>query len=170
MRLGTIHALAICTVLVSTTCAGPALAQSKTLKQTFEAANQKLNDYLSSGDAAGAASLYATKAKLLPPNAPEVSGREAIQKFWQSTIEAGVRGLKITTVEAEGQISGGTEVSTWEALDKDGKVLDRGKAIVIWKVEQGQWRLYRDIWNSDGPAAASSSAPAPAPATGGASK
>jgi ketosteroid isomerase-like protein len=168
--MGTIRALAVCAVLVSATYAGPALAQSKTLKQTFEAANQKLSDYLSSGDAAGAASLYATKAKLLPPNAPQVTGREAIQKFWQSAIEAGVRGLKITTVEAEGRIDSGTEVSTWEALDKDGQVLDRGKAIVIWKVEQGQWRLYRDIWNSDAPAAASSSALAPAPDAGGAPK
>jgi ketosteroid isomerase-like protein len=34
-----------------------------------------------------------------------------------------------------------------------GKVVDRGKYIVIWKREQGQWKLHRDIWNTSMPPA-----------------
>jgi ketosteroid isomerase-like protein len=32
------------------------------------------------------------------------------------------------------------------------KVLDEGKYIVIWKHEDGQWKLHRDILNSSRPA------------------
>jgi ketosteroid isomerase-like protein len=69
-------------------------------------------------------------------------------KFWQGAIDSGLRGLRITTVEAEGRVDSGTEVSTYEALDKDGNVIDRGKALVIWKVESGTWRIWRDLWNT----------------------
>jgi hypothetical protein len=34
-----------------------------------------------------------------------------------------------------------------------GKVLDQGKYVVVWKRELGQWKLYRDIWNTSVPAA-----------------
>ena len=136
-------------------------AQAKTLKQTFQAMNQKLHEALVNGDAAAAAACYAKQAKLYPPNAEAVNGQAEIQKFWQGAIDQGVRGLRITTVEAEGRVDSGFEVSTFEVLDAKGAVIDRGKAIVVWKVESGTWRLWRDIWNSSLPAAAPSVAPTP---------
>lgn len=36
-------------------------------------------------------------------------------------------------------------------LDKDGKQLDKGKYIVLWKKEEGKWKLFRDCYNSDLP-------------------
>jgi ketosteroid isomerase-like protein len=35
--------------------------------------------------------------------------------------------------------------------DKDGKEIDRGKALELWKMEDGKWKLFRDIFNSDLP-------------------
>jgi hypothetical protein len=35
----------------------------------------------------------------------------------------------------------------------DGKVLDKGKYIVIWKKEDGTWKLHRDIWTTSVPPA-----------------
>ena len=33
--------------------------------------------------------------------------------------------------------------------DKSGKEIDKGKYIVLWKMEDGKWKLHRDIFNSD---------------------
>jgi ketosteroid isomerase-like protein len=30
----------------------------------------------------------------------------------------------------------------------EGNVLDRGKYVVVWQREQGQWRIHRDIWST----------------------
>jgi ketosteroid isomerase-like protein len=35
---------------------------------------------------------------------------------------------------------------------KNGKTADRGKYIVVWKRDGGQWRLHRDSWNTSMPA------------------
>jgi len=39
----------------------------------------------------------------------------------------------------------------WKLFIKDGTEVDSGKAIVIWKKEDGEWKLFRDIINSDLP-------------------
>ena len=39
----------------------------------------------------------------------------------------------------------------WAFSDKNGKILDSGKSIELFKMEDGKWRLYRDCYNSDMP-------------------
>lgn len=36
-------------------------------------------------------------------------------------------------------------------MDKNDKFLDKGKYIVLWKKEDGEWKLFRDCYNSDMP-------------------
>ena len=31
----------------------------------------------------------------------------------------------------------------------DGVIYDKGKFIAIWKQEDGKWKLFREIWNTD---------------------
>jgi len=35
--------------------------------------------------------------------------------------------------------------------DKDGKVVDKGKSLEVFKMEDGVWKLHRDCYNSDLP-------------------
>ena len=44
------------------------------------------------------------------------------------------------------------EVSTFTLFAGAGQVVGKGKYIVIWKQEGGQWLLHRDIFNSSRPA------------------
>jgi len=46
----------------------------------------------------------------------------------------------------------GRIVGTFTLKGKGGQELDAGKYIVIWKREDGQWKLHRDIFNSSLPA------------------
>ena len=43
-------------------------------------------------------------------------------------------------------------VLNWTMYDKDGKVLDEGKSLEVYKMEDGKWKLLRDCYNSDIPA------------------
>jgi ketosteroid isomerase-like protein len=44
------------------------------------------------------------------------------------------------------------EVGKYAVPAEGGKVVDTGDYIVIWKRENGRWRLHRDIWTTNTPA------------------
>jgi uncharacterized protein (TIGR02246 family) len=50
---------------------------------------------LASGDGSGAAAVYVEDAVLLPPAGGAIRGREAIERFWQSGIEIGLRAVEL---------------------------------------------------------------------------
>jgi uncharacterized protein (TIGR02246 family) len=104
------------------------------------------------GDAAGMAALYTENGQVLPPNGDFVTGKQAVQAFWQAVMDMGIKEAKIEILEVEGHGDTATEVSTFTLLDEGGQMLDKGKYIVIWRQEEGQWKLHRDIFNSSMPA------------------
>ena len=79
-------------------------------------------------------------------------GKQAVQNFWQAVMDMGIKEAKIEILEVEGHGDTATEVSTFTLLGEGGQELDRGKYIVIWRQEEGQWKLHRDIFNSSMPA------------------
>jgi ketosteroid isomerase-like protein len=42
-------------------------------------------------------------------------------------------------------------IGLFEVSSKDGNQLDKGKYLVLWKKENGKWKLHRDISNIDLP-------------------
>ena len=66
-------------------------------------------------------------------------------------VDSGIKGVTVTTLEVE--VSGDTahEVGTYGLMGDGGKVLDAGKYVVVWKREDGKWKLHRDIWNTSVP-------------------
>jgi ketosteroid isomerase-like protein len=116
-------------------------------------ANARFGELLSNGDAAGIVAMYAAEAQVFPPNSDIVSGATAIQKLWQGVIDSGVKGAKLTTLDVTAGGDLASESGRYEMAGADGKTLDRGKYVVVWKRVGGQWKLFRDIWNTSMPAA-----------------
>lgn len=114
--------------------------------------NKAFGAAVAAGDAAGLAKLYTRNARLMPQNAPACKGTKAIAAFWQGAFGMGIRGaaLKSTAVEQFGTTA--IEVGAFMLTAADGSVIDKGKYLVVWKKDAGQWRLHQDIFNSDGPA------------------
>ena len=125
---------------------------STEVRDAIVAANEKFMAAFNGGDAAGLAALYTEKGQVLPPNGDFVTGQPAIQGFWQAVMDMGVKKAKLETVEAEGHGDTATEVSKFTLYGEEGQVLDKGKYIIIWKRENGDWKLHRDIFNSSMPA------------------
>jgi uncharacterized protein (TIGR02246 family) len=147
MRTLQLDALAI--TLVVFLGAGLAAGQTVGPRAAIEAANARFSADFLKGDATAVASHYTAAAQVFPPNGDVVRGREAIAKFWKGVMDAGIKGAKLVTVEVEAHGDSAHEVGTYVLTGEGGKALDNGKYVVVWKREGGQWRIHRDIWNTN---------------------
>ena len=121
-------------------------------KKAIDSTNALLATLISKGDSVGIAALYTSDAKFMGEHMPAVSGRSAIQSAFAGMFAAmGTPAFKFTAVEVSGTQDQVSEVGTYSMADKSGKEVDKGKYIVLWKMEDGKWKLHRDIFNSDMP-------------------
>lgn len=120
-------------------------------KTEIEAMNKKFMDAVGKGDSVAVAGYYTADAKFMGPNAPAVVGRANIQSDIGGLIKAGLTKLVLTTSEVWGNENFVGEEGVMTLSTADGKLVDQGKYIVLWKKEDGSWKLHRDIYNSDLP-------------------
>jgi uncharacterized protein (TIGR02246 family) len=145
-------------ILVAAVLVVPALLAQKgkqDARATIDAAGKTFSAAVAAGDTAKVAALYAEDAQAFPPNATRADGRAAIQKMWADFLATGVKQIELKTLEVEQCGDYAYEVGTYSISGEAGKHLDHGKYVVVWKRAGGEWKLFRDIWNSDmAPAAA----------------
>ena len=123
-------------------------------KQEIKEANRNFEKYIKMGDSVSfAKNCYTIDGHYMAPNLPAVVGRKAIQTACHQTLSAGVSEIKLHTIEIWGDENGITEEGTLEVYVKGGKMVDKGKYLVLWKKEDGMWKLHRDLFNSDMPMA-----------------
>ncbi|MBZ5859562.1 YybH family protein [Flavihumibacter profundi] len=120
-------------------------------KKEIDSANQNFMDLVGKGDSIGVANCYTADAKFMGPNGPAASGRENIQPVIAGLIKAGPVKLDLAATDVWGNESMLAEEGVMSIATMDGKQLDKGKYIVLWKKEDGKWKLFRDIFNSDLP-------------------
>jgi ketosteroid isomerase-like protein len=118
------------------------------VRQAVDEGNRKFGAAAARKDYAGMAALYTDNAKVLPPNAPIASGREAIEEFWRSTAtKFGMTGVTLKTIDLE--ITGDTAYEVGEADLKLSLVLfigslTKAKYLSVWhRGDDGQWRVHR---------------------------
>jgi ketosteroid isomerase-like protein len=95
--------------------------------------------------------MYTEHGELFPPNEKIVEGRSAIEQFWKAAMDAGTKSVQLKTSEVEGYGEAAVDAGTYTLTGADGRLLDQGKYLVLWKRVDGKWRLHRDCWNSDMP-------------------
>jgi len=96
---------------------------------------------------------YANDACVLPPNAPIVCGKEALEKFFKTSYENGIRGGRFVTLDVFGDgIEYVTEIGTGQVWGADKKIMDDFKYLVLWKKTKDGWKMYRDSFSSNLPA------------------
>ncbi len=101
------------------------------------------------GDAAGVAACYTEAGQVLPPGSDIITGKEAIEGFWSAVMGMGVKKIELATLELDHQGDTAIDVGRVCLYTETGDTIDDPKFLVIWKREGGQWKMHRDIWNSD---------------------
>jgi ketosteroid isomerase-like protein len=124
------------------------------VKTAIAASNKIFGETFATGDSAAFANCYAGDACLYVSGMPKMCGTAAITAFFNGGYKMGMRRLALTTEEVMGGKDAVVETGKYEVFMADNVSVDKGKFIVIWKEENGKWKMYRDIWNSDAPPAA----------------
>jgi uncharacterized protein (TIGR02246 family) len=114
----------------------------------ISAVNRIFEEAVQRRDLERMASVYTANAIALPPGGPIVQGRENIKRLWGSALEEmGVKSVKIETVDL--QLVGDLACEVGRATLGLPAGPSSVKFVVVWKKEDGQWRVHRDIWNAD---------------------
>lgn len=130
----------------------PATAsQAEEYRAAVDAKNEEFVAAYDAGDAAKLASLFTDDALILPPDASEIRGQEAIQALWQSWFDAGITNVAIQTRSVEGAGNLAYEVGDFTAAVPDGSggtIQVTGNFVVVWKKDaSGEWKYHIDTWN-----------------------
>ena len=120
-----------------------------TVRAAIKETNTRFTEAFNHGNSAAVAAFYTEDAIALPPGQDMVRGRPAIQEFNAIDIETNaLSGLVLTTSDV--QVAGNLAVEVGAYSIQAGAMQDEGKYVVVWKKqEDGSWKLYRDIWNSN---------------------
>ena len=96
---------------------------------------------------------YADNSVFMPPNAPQLRGREPLKSFFDELLAKGADNLQLTPDEVAGHGPIAYEYGTYSVELGAGGGRDRGKYLVVLRNTAGTWRAEKTIWSSDLPPA-----------------
>jgi ketosteroid isomerase-like protein len=120
-------------------------------KREIDKANMDFVNLFNAGDSIGLANMFTIDGKSMEPNEPAFIGRSQIQTHYSIVMKAGANKLGLLTIGLWGDENMLAEEGEFKYMSSDEKFLDKGKYIVLWKKEDGVWKLFRDCYNSDMP-------------------
>jgi ketosteroid isomerase-like protein len=94
---------------------------------------------------------YCKEAAVYSPNVPAVLGIDSIINFFYGSGNNGEAVIELPPNNIYGNADLVVEDGTYNFPDGKGGSVDKGKFIALWKQEDGKWKLYREIWNTDLP-------------------
>ncbi|MBK1896168.1 YybH family protein [Chryseobacterium paridis] len=118
------------------------------VRKVIELSNANYADLANKGDGS-ILTKYTEDACLFPPGSAPVCGHEHISSFFKGSPKVKV---KFTIQHLYGDPKTCiTEESFYEMTDPEGKKMDDGKVIVIWKNTKNGWKMHRDMFSSNHP-------------------
>ena len=121
-----------------------------TAKAEIVDANKEFMKLFAVNDSVGLSNLYSQDAKFMMNGTPAIIGRKNIQSTLSGIMKSGVSSVNLITIEVWGTENFVTEEGELSLFVGDTEV-DQGKYIILWKKEEGKWKLFRDIFNSNLP-------------------
>ncbi|MEZ4866949.1 MAG: hypothetical protein R3C14_36845 [Caldilineaceae bacterium] len=99
-------------------------------------------------DAPAIAQHYTPQSHLLLSHVEPISGRPAIQAFWQGVLDMGIYCAERTTVEWQSAATFGNEVGAYVLRRRDGGLADQGSYVALWQWRVGCWQIGYEVWRS----------------------
>lgn len=127
------------------------------VRAAIAAIDKKFMEDVNRGNASAGAAAYTDDAILMPPNHSPLEGKQAIEKHLDelgSLLQGSNFQLSILEVDVQGDtaIVRGTYSNSFTVPGMDVPTEDHGKTMNVWKRQtDGNWKLHRDIWNSNKP-------------------
>ena len=141
--------LALVTVIAACAASAPPNDEAAS---AIRQATQDWMEAFKAGDPVAAASFMTENATLVPPNAPVVRGRQAIEEWGRNmmgmmTVEQGTVTVDEVRVAGDWAVSHGTWAMAGTANGM--AFADTTRYVVIWERQaDGSWKAAHDVWNS----------------------
>lgn len=126
------------------------VSKKKTLKEQIAERSSQWEFHNKQHNFKELSKLYTEDCKVFPPGQPVSEGRENCEKAWRALAHTGVDHIIIRNDEVvEMGPDMAADRSHYWMYDTQGKQIDNGKYVVVWKKVYGQWMLHFDIFNSN---------------------
>lgn len=112
------------------------------LEKEIELRLREFEKNLQNGDSIALGNMYLANAVIMPSTV----GRENIVKNFGSMIRDSITGSSFNTIGLWGNDQLLVEEGTGIWTHENGQVVGRGTYLVVWKKENGNWKILRDIW------------------------
>ena len=111
--------------------------------------NQRYMKAFKASDSAEVSKCFSKEGKLMIADTPAIEGRDEIMQYFASLMNKGINTFDLKSKKIWGDSSLLAEEGTYEMTDITRVKVDKGKYIVLWKPEGGNWKMYRDTYTSD---------------------
>ncbi|WP_242118479.1 YybH family protein [Aestuariivivens sediminicola] len=112
------------------------------LQKEIESKLREFEKNLKNGDSIALGNMYLADAVIMP----SLVGTEQIVKNFGSMIRDSITGSNFKTTGLWGNDALLVEEGTGVWSHANGQVVGRGKYLVVWKKEDGDWKILRDSW------------------------
>lgn len=123
-------------------------------KEIIQEKTQRFTEAHITRDTAYLNQLFTEDARVLGPNVDIVVGRKAISQLNTDWVNYGIHAFTETSTRFYGSEAYLIDEGTYDLRYGSDQVTDKGKYINIWKNENGEWKIFSNIWNTSLPAVA----------------
>jgi uncharacterized protein (TIGR02246 family) len=123
----------------------------KDAHRALDAQRKALTEAVTQRDAAAVAKFFTSDAKVMLPGFETVTGRDAIQKFWQAGLNSGlVKSITLTPIDISGVEDGLlAEMGTVSTIDGERRENGKTRYLIVWKRDESEWRIHREMVNAE---------------------
>ncbi len=115
------------------------------LEKEIESRLREYENHLRNGDSIALGEMYMENAEIIPSTV----GRSNIIKVFGSMIRDSITESSFKTVGLWGNDELLVEEGTGVWSHKNGKVVGRGRYLLVWQKDNGEWKILRDTWFPD---------------------
>ncbi|RDD36159.1 hypothetical protein TrispH2_012007 [Trichoplax sp. H2] len=120
------------------------------IKTAIIAAEESYQAAINGTDLDAIVNHYTDDARVLPPGAETISGKEAIKEYFASLAALGIAKSEFVTEECGGEGTHGFLRYSSKLYKEDGSLFEEGKGVVLYsKDSDGTWKIFLDVANSN---------------------
>lgn len=122
------------------------------VKKIIEEKNKQFTQAHITRDTAFLNNIFAKDAKVFPPNSDVVTGRSAIEAGNLQWVNYGIKEFTEETTGFYGNEDFLIDEGTYYLRYGKDNAIDKGKYLNVWKKEDGDWKMFSNMWNTSMPA------------------
>ncbi len=119
-------------------------AQSSDLQQEIEDTSQKMGEAFQAGDMDSFAMYFDDDVRMKMPGHETLKGVDAVVAAHKPMLDNKMK-LVLNTNQVLDFEDYAYELGEYKIQTADGQVVDKGSYGTLWKKEDGNWKIYRDV-------------------------